>query len=172
MTNGNGTQRVKDWILGLLVLGAVVGAGAWMTRGDDREAALAAIGRERKKYTRVSRLVEENWSRLAVSGDEAAGPGTMAGRPAISIIREIASECGISEKLIRVIPEENRKRREMTAKVVLKGVKLEEIVSFLVRLRSSYPDVYDREARIRLAARGKDRWDAGLALTYAVANGS
>lgn len=167
--NGNGDESAarkrRTGLAALLFALAAVSAVVWWVRSGDLDRARASLERERDKLDRMTALVRAN-RRLLRSQEKADDPGRLGSRSAVSLIREIAASCGIAENLIRVVPEENRKKGEMTAKVMLKGVRIREVVRFLVELRARYPQMYDREARLRLASRTEDRWDAGLALTY------
>ncbi len=158
--------RGGDVALGAVFALAGVLAVAWVVKKGAKEDAAASAEREKQKLEKVAKLVSDNYA-LVFSRKESEETDSLAGRPAVSIIKEIANECGISDNLIRVIPEENRKKREITAQVVLKGVRINDLVNFLVQIRTKYPGICDREARLRLTGKGEDSWDAGLALTYA-----
>jgi hypothetical protein len=164
--NGNGSRRdrKRDWALAFFGVMAAILAIVWWVRAGDIDQARAGIEAEQKKLKRVAALIEANRDMLRPKTE---GTGSRSKNiPAITIIREIATACGIADRLIRVTPEENRKKGEVTAQVVLKGVRMQDVLRFLVELRSRYPQIFDREARLRLASRTEDRWDAGLALTY------
>jgi len=168
--NGNGTRksRKRDGALAFFVAMAAILAIVWWVRASDSDQARAGIEGAQKQLNRVAALIEANYDLLRPK-TEGAGSGSGSeseNLPAITIIREIATTCGIADRLIRVTPEENRKKGEVTAQVVLKGVRMQDVLRFLVELRSRYPQIFDREARLRLASRTEDRWDAGLALTY------
>jgi hypothetical protein len=160
-------RNPRDLAIGLAAGLAMIFAFAWIERSADRDDAAETIGREKKKYEKIVKTVRDNASVVFAEEGPTEETRRRIGVPAIGMIKEIAVNCGISENLIRVIPEENQKRREMTAKVVLKSVKMNDILNFLVIMRQKYPEVFDREARLRLTGKGEDRWDAGLALTYA-----
>ncbi len=158
--------RMGDAAIAALFAAAAVLAVIWLVRSADRDEAASSAERENLKLEKAAKLVADNQAVVFLKQNGTAEGNGMAGKSAISIVREVAESCGISENLIRVIPEENRKKGEVTAQVVLKGVKINDLVNFLVQIRTRYPAIRDREARLRLAGRAEDSWDAGLALTY------
>jgi hypothetical protein len=83
-------------------------------------------------------------------------------------VKDVTAQCGVADRLLRVVEEENKKRGELTAKVTLRRVRMADVVNFLSIAKKEYPGLWDREARMRYS-RGEeaDRWDVTISLTAA-----
>jgi len=120
-----------------------------------------------KKLRDTKNYIAEHYDELI--GDEKNPqntPGEMKKEPILTTIKNSTENVGLTNYLAGVAQEENKKLGEVTAKVTFRGIKLSDLVNFLVYVRSNYPGVTDRECQMRLARRQQgDKWDAFVSLT-------
>ncbi len=116
--------------------------------------------RDTKEY------IANNYAALIGKEESARQQTRPEDKPLLTIIKESAQSVGLTDSLSAVAPEENKKLGEVTAKVVLRRIRLADLVNFLVYVRSKYPGIMDREGRLRLVPRQQgDNWDAFVSLT-------
>ncbi|MHC4780227.1 MAG: hypothetical protein ACYTFG_16785 [Planctomycetota bacterium] len=167
--NDNGPpewDRRKATILAGLVLATVILVGAWLWVRSAARYREAAVRRDESKLEKVELFIGDNYEMIFGAGtaEEIASP--LTDKPLLTIVKELCAQCGLADRLVRVVEEENKKLGELTAKVTFRRVRIADMVNFLTLGRDSYPGLWDREARMRYARGGEaDSWDVTLSLT-------
>jgi hypothetical protein len=119
------------------------------------------------KLKETKRFLAEHYELLAApKEDQGQKQNVLQTEPLLTIIKVCAESVGLTERLSSIVPQENMKLGEITAKVVFRRVRLADVVNFLAYVRSNSADISDREAQLRLARRQQeDMWDAYVSLT-------
>ena len=173
----NGTDKAEN--LNALARKRKPGAGLFVTAALAAVLAIAYIAHAAEparlegeikvreaKLNDTKKYVAQNYDALIGAKErpgEQAAPKEM---PLLTVIKESAERVGLTASLSSVSPEENKKLGLVTAKVVLRRIRLTDLVNFLVHIRSNYPGIMDREGRLRLLPRQQgDSWDVFVSLT-------
>ncbi|GEM_PF-2962724 len=168
MSSSSSWEWTSKRIAAVAVL-SVCAAGAffgWLWARSSVEAMEASRVREEEKLDRFKTHLEENYELFFGSEQEAEPPSPLLEKPLLSIVKDLATECGLDGRLARLVEEESAKSREMTAKISFKRVRMADVVNFLSVARKTYPGLRDREASMRHARGGEaDVWDVDLSLT-------
>jgi hypothetical protein len=153
----------------VFVLAALAGilAIAYLAHAGEPARIDNLINIRKTKLKDTKEFLAQHYELLAASGkEETKKQSVLAQKPLLSIIKECAGKVGLTERLSSISPQENKKLGEITAKVVFRRIRLADMVNFLAYLRSSYPDIKDKEAQLRLGRRQEgDVWDAYISLT-------
>ena len=88
-----------------------------------------------------------------------------------TILMEAAKEVGISGRLEAINPTTDKKKSILKARVALRGVKVEEIVKFLLYLKNLQAGIKDKEASMRMLGYNVDRWRLDLLLEAPMVKG-
>ncbi|MHC4598552.1 MAG: hypothetical protein ACYS47_06065 [Planctomycetota bacterium] len=168
----NGENGGNEWsrrrLTGMFVFGVVaIGlAAAWL---GVRSAALRkeeACRIQGEKIDKVKTFLEKNPALIFAEERSEKTPTPLREKPLISIVKELSAQCGLDDRLLRVVMEENRKLQEMTAKVTFRRVRIADVVNFLTIGKEAFPGLWDREGRMRYSRGGEaDAWDVTLSLT-------
>jgi hypothetical protein len=149
----------------LALLAGILGIAYLLHAGEPARLDRSIKTREAKLLS-TKKYLAENYDALIGGKTQTSKQSLPDGKPLLTIIKESAAGVGLTDNLSAVIPEENRKLGEVTAKVVLRRIRLADLVNFLVYVRSKYPGVIDRQGQLRLARRQQaDNWDAFVSLT-------
>jgi len=153
---------------GVFVLAALAAilAMAYLAYAGEPERIKKEIRLKEKKLREVKKYIAENYDSLVEKRDGGEQTEKIEAKPLLTVVKETAQKTGLTGYLAGVNMEENKKLGEVTAKVVLRGVRLADVINFLVYIRSKHPGISDREGRMRLLPRQQgDNWDALLSLT-------
>jgi hypothetical protein len=163
-----GTEWSRRQALGFALLGgaAVLLAAAWLWTLSGARAVEKRCRTEEAKVKKVKAYVEKNYEKILGPRDAVEAESPLLKKPLLSIVKDVTAQCGVADRLQRVVEEENKKANEVTAKVTLRRVRMADVVNLLSIAKKEYPGLWDREARMRYA-RGQeaDRWDVTLSLT-------
>jgi hypothetical protein len=163
-----GSDGSRARVTGTVLLGlvTVVLALCWL---GVRSAALReekACRVQAGKIDKVKTFLEKNPALVFSETRVEKVPSPLREKPLISIVKELSAQCGLADRLLRVVEEENRKLGELTAKVTYRRVRIADVVNFLTIGRETYPGLWDREGRMRYARGGEaNAWDVTLSLT-------
>jgi hypothetical protein len=167
---GNGTDMSRRHAAAFAALGglALLLAGAWLWTFSDAKALEKRCRAEEAKVKKVKLYIEKNYEKILGPRRVEEAESPLLEKPLLSIVKDVTVQCGVADRLLRVVEEENKKLNELTAKVTLRRVRMADVVNFLAVAKKEYPGLWDREGRMRYA-RGEeaDRWDVTLSLTAA-----
>ncbi len=101
---------------------------------------------------------------LALPAEMLPGANILANKSLRTILMEAAERTGIPGRLEGINPTVDKKKGLLKARVALRGVRLEEIVKFLLYLKNLSAGIMDREASMRMIGYNQDKWKLDLLL--------
>jgi hypothetical protein len=158
---GRGSWKNGAAVLGAIAVASIAGLWLWT-----RSAAIEAekkCAREEEKIDKVKKHMAANWN--GIFGAAAGRVEPMDAGRVLTIVKDLAAECGLSETVERVDKEENAKQGEVTVKLSFQRVRMADVVNFLALARTRHPNVFDREGRMQAARGEADAWNASVSLT-------
>ncbi|MHC5036547.1 MAG: hypothetical protein ACYTHM_04470 [Planctomycetota bacterium] len=169
MQNGNETEMwTRRRIMSALLLAGltVALAGGWLWARSNALARETRCLQEEEKLDKVKTHIQKNYEMIFGSAKEKSVASPLLQKPMLSIVKDVAGQCGMANRIQRIVEEENKKLNELTAKVTLRRVRIADTVNFLTIARKAYPGLWDREGRMRYSRGGDaDSWDVTLSLT-------
>ncbi len=162
---GPGKRKAGTGVFVLAALAAIL-AITYLAHAGEPARIARDIKIKEGKLQDVKKYIGKNYDALVGKKEKVRKQDATQDKPLLTVIKETAQRVGLTSHLSSVTPEENKKLRETTARVVIRRIRLADLVNFLVYVRSNYPGVMDREGRLRLAPRQQaDSWDAFISLT-------
>ncbi len=153
--------------LRLFALLAVTAAALVFFLMDERAARTeheARIAELESRVREAGDIVREYRDVLLPPKELIRNPRLLAEKSLMTVVMEAAQKIGIAPNLESVDPSEDKKSNVVKARVALKDVRMQQIVEFLVALKSLSAGIRDNDATMRMQSYNVDSWRLELTL--------
>lgn len=165
MNGSDRPSRARDVRLFLLL--AAAAAGLLVLLLDERSRlkdTRTSIANLESKLAQARETVLDHQEILLPPREKLQNPKLLAEKSIRTLVMEATAKLGIPRSLESIDPTEDKRTRMYRARLSLNGVRLRQIVEFILSLKGLSAGIRDTEGTMRMISYNQDAWRLDLTL--------